>query len=575
MRIGAEVIPGGTDTVRASEIYAKPPADAPSLRIGLLLGGRAQGLWLARIIEEIETSGIGEIAVVILAAAISGRAGGGCARSKAPLPERLYEWADRTLFFRRAIGPDLLQAVDISPWIGGIPLVQVAPSAPGSGSPQAEDDGKRIARLGLDIILLLVPDEIAGNLHAATRLGLLAFGSGSPTGGFDFADMAEGAPTMEATLRLLAASPATNRVIGRRTIAADPRSLYRNRQKMAASRIELVLHGLRALRERSEATAMDISRNGGSPAPRLTRGPAAWRATRLLLRTCLAWLASRWTLAQGEWWFLALRPYASTPPAPVALAGDPEGFRPLPCPPGHYQADPFLIEQAGTTHVFFEDFDKTQGKGAVGHVSLAADGTPSSPETVLERPYHLSYPFVFAWNGQIYMLPESGQNRTVELYRSQAFPRGWVLERVLLQGWRAKDPTLHQDQAGRWWLFLAIDERGNGAGEALFLFQAETPLGPWRPHPENPVQSDPRYARPGGRLFRQGSALLRPAQDGSRHYGSGLWFMEIEELTPTRYRERPLRRWGPQWLAGNRCLHHRDATQKWEIIDGMRRHPDA
>jgi hypothetical protein len=102
---------------------------------------------------------------------------------------------------------------------------------------------------------------------------------------------------------------------------------------------------------------------------------------------------------------------------------------------------------------------------------------------------------------------------------------------------------------------------------------ADSPLGPWRPHPGNPVQSDIRYTRPGGRLFRHGGKLLRPAQDCSLRYGGALWLMEVTAMTPQAYSEIPIRRLDPLDLPGNLCLHHRDATQRFEFVDGMRLRP--
>jgi hypothetical protein len=102
---------------------------------------------------------------------------------------------------------------------------------------------------------------------------------------------------------------------------------------------------------------------------------------------------------------------------------------------------------------------------------------------------------------------------------------------------------------------------------------AGSPLGPWRAHPANPVQTDIRHTRPGGRLFRNEGKLLRPAQDCSLRYGGALWLMEVATLTAEAYRETPLRRLDPLPLPGNLCLHHRDATERFEFVDGMRLSP--
>jgi len=273
-------------------------------------------------------------------------------------------------------------------------------------------------------------------------------------------------------------------------------------------------------------------------------------------------------------WFLALRRRSQeTEPAARDAGFDLHGFRPLPVPGGRSHADPFLIEAGGETHLFFEDLVWLEAKGVISHCRLDEAGIPSSSRTVLSRPYHLSYPFVFRWQDQLYMLPETAQNQTIELYRATAFPGEWKLELRLLEGWRATDATLHEDENGHWWMFVTIDERRDGTSDELFLFQAASPLGPWRPHPSNPIQSDICYARSAGRLLRRNGRLLRPAQDGSRRYGGALWLMEVLELTPQRYREQPLCRLGPEWLRDNLCLHHLDATARFEVIDGMRWRP--
>jgi hypothetical protein len=41
---------------------------------------------------------------------------------------------------------------------------------------------------------------------------------------------------------------------------------------------------------------------------------------------------------------------------------------------------------------------------------------------VLERPYHLSYPYVFFVGDDAFMLPETAANGAIELYRAVSFP---------------------------------------------------------------------------------------------------------------------------------------------------------
>ncbi|MBL7406346.1 formyl transferase, partial [Escherichia coli] len=77
----------------------------------------------------------------------------------------------------------------------------------------------------------------------------------------------------------------------------------------------------------------------------------------------------------------------------------------------------------------------------------------------LELETHLSYPFVFEADGQVWMIPESHASGTIDLYRATDFPRGWVHEAVLLDGVVAGDATLLQ-HGGRWWMFATVRAGG-------------------------------------------------------------------------------------------------------------------
>jgi hypothetical protein len=105
---------------------------------------------------------------------------------------------------------------------------------------------------------------------------------------------------------------------------------------------------------------------------------------------------------------------------------------------------------------------------------------------VLERDYHLSYPFLVEQDGELYMIPESGRNRTVEVYRCIDFPLRWRLERVLLDGVRLVDATFHRGE-DRWWMFANAAAGGSRVfDDELHLFHAERLLGPMEAAPAQP-----------------------------------------------------------------------------------------
>ncbi|WP_373499832.1 hypothetical protein [Desulfococcus sp.] len=206
--------------------------------------------------------------------------------------------------------------------------------------------------------------------------------------------------------------------------------------------------------------------------------------------------------------------------------------------PANFVADPFMVREGGSWYMFFE-VEAAGGPSPSGSRAIGKIGLASSPDgfrwryerIVLEAPFHLSYPYVFRWEGAYYMVPETRAVREVRLYRAVDFPYGWQFAGVLLKGRRFADSSLFHFE-GRWWMFT---DSGN---TTLRLYWAEGISGPWREHPKSPlIRRDPRIARPGGRAVVLGKEVIRYAQDDLLSYGSRVWGFRVAELTPKTYRE--------------------------------------
>ncbi|MGH2454199.1 MAG: glucosamine inositolphosphorylceramide transferase family protein [bacterium] len=200
-------------------------------------------------------------------------------------------------------------------------------------------------------------------------------------------------------------------------------------------------------------------------------------------------------------------------------------------------ADPFMVRAEGRWHMFFEVVNRQTWKGKVG-LAQSDDGLSWTYRgIVLAEPFHLSYPYVFEWRDEFYMIPESYKAGAVRLYRAVDFPTRWSCVRTLLQGSHLRDASILRHD-GRWWLFAETSPRRTF--DTLRLYHAQELTGPWREHPRSPiVRENPRAARPAGRLLPLGGTILRFAQDCVPHYGTRVRAFEITELTPRHYRERP------------------------------------
>lgn len=287
-------------------------------------------------------------------------------------------------------------------------------------------------------------------------------------------------------------------------------------------------------------------------------------ALRLAARSTLRHLPR---LGHRDRWEVASRRSATglDPQAPAAT-----GFGRWRTSPGWFWADPFPMAHAGREFVFFEALEYARGVGEIHVVEVDAEGRPGPPRVAIRDPLHLSYPFPFEHAGEPHLLVERSESFRLEAFRASAFPLGWAPAATLLEGWRAVDATL-VEHSGRWWLFACIAETpfhdGGREFNELFLFHADSPLGPWLPHRQNPIVTDVRRSRPAGPLFVHEGRLIRPSQDGGGEYGRRIVFNHVQRMDPQHYEEVELAALEPDWAPGMRGCHHYARAGTLEMLD--------
>lgn len=265
------------------------------------------------------------------------------------------------------------------------------------------------------------------------------------------------------------------------------------------------------------------------PAPRVGAAVAvhaaralAWKMARLLGHIAMG--GNNWAVAWRVTGSLSLLDERS---ASFSLKSD-DGRR--------YYADPFPFCHQGRRFVFVEEFPYATGRGCISVFEIDAASNASAPRLVLEEPHHLSYPFVFELDGEVWMLPEAGESRGVYLYRAEQFPYKWKREACLIDGIEAYDATLLRDN-GRFWLFASERAWNSSGWDILSLFHSDSLTGDWRPHARNPVLLDATLSRPAGAIFSHNGETLRSAQDCSRLYGGAVSLCRIDALGPEEFRQ--------------------------------------
>jgi hypothetical protein len=238
-----------------------------------------------------------------------------------------------------------------------------------------------------------------------------------------------------------------------------------------------------------------------------------------------------------------------------------------------FVADPFMVCVDGLWHMFFEVLNNKPNLGEIGYATSHNGLAWQYQKIVLREPFHLSYPYVFRWKDDFYMIPETLGANAVRLYRATAFPDQWILVKDLFSGQHADPSIFHRDK--QWWLFTCPTPHKH---DTLCLYSADDPTSNWTEHPCSPIIRDNKsIARPGGRVLDYDGRLLRFTQDCVPTYGRQVRAFGITELTSTKYEEHEVMESpvlspdGSAWNASG--MHHIDAHRvngSWlACVDGL------
>ncbi|EPS72158.1 hypothetical protein M569_02599, partial [Genlisea aurea] len=207
--------------------------------------------------------------------------------------------------------------------------------------------------------------------------------------------------------------------------------------------------------------------------------------------------------------------------------------------PSNFVADPFLYVQGDVLYLFFETKNPTTRQGDIGVAKSVDGGATWRPIGIaLDEEWHLSYPYVFEYDGNIYMMPESSEKGDLRLYRATEFPLKWTLEKVVMRKPMVDAFIIRRE--GKFWIFGSDHSRiGSVKNGELEIWHSHSLSGHWRPHRGNPIRNGARRlgARNGGRPFVYNGSLYRIGQDCGETYGRGIRVFRVEVLTGREFRE--------------------------------------
>jgi hypothetical protein len=560
-----------------SQLYLRSDAARPPLRVGVLLDATTLPQYSRAILEDIRRSNFATLTVAVINADVSppgaeASAGPRLKLRPALLNRALYVLYQRFLDARYRDANHPVRSVDCGDLLAGVPCLYVQPQTSGAAHRLPPDAIRALAGYELDVLLRLGFNILRGEVLSVARCGVWSYHHGDN-------EHYRGLPPQ--CWEVLERNPVTGVVLQVLNEDLDgglvlARGLYSTASMLSVAKSQFgpywssqhfVIQKLNEL----HADGWDAVRARAAPSPayrgrqRIYRTPNNFEMARWALGSVLPALARRVVRPKRIYtWSIGLR-RTSTALDPGSRAVVPDDFRWIGAPPGHFWADPFLVERAGQTWMIFEDYDYALKRGAIACAPLNSDGSLGPVRTVLRRPYHLSYPCVFEYDGEIFMVPEASSTERVELYRAQAFPERWVAERTLL-ALRTVDSTPFPAH-GRWWMFTTPVVVAHSSTVTV-LYSADRLDGEWRLH-RAPVSADVRFARCAGHVLLTGGSRYRVSQDCSVRYGYAVGFNRILALDAENYAEQPVGTLLPGDALGRIGVHTYNRCGDWEVIDGQ------
>ncbi|MBP6182862.1 hypothetical protein [Flavobacterium sp.] len=232
-----------------------------------------------------------------------------------------------------------------------------------------------------------------------------------------------------------------------------------------------------------------------------------------------------------------------------------------------FLADPFFVNEKDTFYLFFEH-KKNKSNADIGLLTSVDGKKYTYRGTVLTQKFHLSYPQVFKYKKDFYMIPETKQAKAVLLYKAYRFPFDWRICDTLIANVALVDPSIYLSDSLN--ILVATDYEKN-----MYLYQADSLFGKWKLH-KKPIALIGTEARAGGRFFADKKGLILPVQNCAKGYGYGvsLFRFSFHDGSYSAERETPFYLMANENIAAfNAGMHHLDmqlldATHYYYVYDG-------
>jgi hypothetical protein len=206
-----------------------------------------------------------------------------------------------------------------------------------------------------------------------------------------------------------------------------------------------------------------------------------------------------------------------------------------------FQADPFIIEKDDKLYIFYEAFSFLNSKGILRCRTLSTNLDEIDDiklEGFDDLKCHLSFPFLFHIDGNLFMIPESSERKEVILFKSTEFPARWEKVKVLISNAEFTDN-----------IYLTLDNTcyliSTTLENEMVIHTASEILGKWEKI--NPLLKLCNYHHRGAgtpySINNKNYILTQECHPDA--YGKSIFIKELVNLTSSNFEENLVANIGP------------------------------
>ncbi len=187
-----------------------------------------------------------------------------------------------------------------------------------------------------------------------------------------------------------------------------------------------------------------------------------------------------------------------------------------------FYADPFLFDYKGNTFLFVEDYDNKLGRGVISYSKFNKEkGLFDGFKEIIREDFHLSYPLVFEYENEIFLMPEANESNSLYIYKAKKFPSEWEKCDILINDIKLVDTTPFKYNGE----LFAISKRNENPDAPMLLLKIDSEN--WKVIEKRNITDDVSISRPGGNVFEFNNQYYMVTQDCKDDYGKALNLMSF------------------------------------------------